>query len=54
MATPEQKVSQLIDAQLRAAGWMVQDRGEMNLGAGLGIAVREYSAPAARATTCCS
>ena len=31
-----------IDAQLAAAGWLVQHRDEMNLGAGLGVAVREY------------
>lgn len=42
MATPEQKARQLIDAQLEGAGWIVQDRDEMNLGAGLGVAVREY------------
>jgi type I restriction enzyme, R subunit len=42
MATPEQKARTIIDAQLYAAGWIVQDRQEMNLGAGPGIAVREY------------
>lgn len=42
MATPEQKARVLIDAQLQAAGWIVQDRDEINLGAGLGVAVREY------------
>ncbi len=42
MATPEQKARELIDAQLGAAGWVVQDRDEMSLGAGLGVAVREY------------
>ena len=42
MATPEQKARQLIDAQLRAAGWAIQDRDEMSLGAGVGVAVREY------------
>jgi type I restriction enzyme, R subunit len=42
MATPEQKARQLIDAQLGAAGWVIQDRDEMNLGAGMGVAVREY------------
>jgi type I restriction enzyme R subunit len=31
----------LIDRQLRAAGWAVQDRAEMNLFAGPGVAVRE-------------
>lgn len=34
MATPEEKARQLIDAQLVAAGWVIQDRDEMNLGAG--------------------
>lgn len=42
MATPEQKAREIIDAQLVAAGWVVQDREEMSLGAGLGVAVREY------------
>lgn len=42
MATPEQKSRAIIDAQLRAAGWVVQDREDMSLGAGLGVAVREY------------
>ena len=42
MATPEQQARQLIDVQLEAAGWVIQDRDEMNLGAGLGVAVREY------------
>jgi type I restriction enzyme R subunit len=41
-ATPEQRARALIDAQLIAAGWVIQDRDEMNLGAGLGVAVREY------------
>jgi type I restriction enzyme R subunit len=42
MATPEQRARQLIDAQLEGAGGVIQDRDEMNLGAGLGVAVREY------------
>lgn len=42
MATPEQKAREQIDVQLTAAGWIIQDRDEMGLGAGLGIAVREY------------
>ena len=42
MAKPEERARQLIDAQLRAAGWVIQDRDEMNLGAGVGVAVREY------------
>ncbi len=32
----------MIDAQLAASGWLVQDRGAMNRSAGLGVAVREY------------
>ena len=32
----------MIDAQLAAAGWAVQDRGAVNRNAGLGVAVREY------------
>lgn len=42
MAKPEERARQLIDAQLVAAGWVIQDRDELNLGAGLGVAVREY------------
>lgn len=42
MATPEQKARLLIDAQLEAAGWVIQDREDMNLGAALGVVVREY------------
>ena len=30
---------------LTAAGWVVQDRAELNLGASLGVAVREYPLP---------
>lgn len=41
-ATPEQIVRQTIDANLRAAGWIVQDRAEANLHAGRGVAVREF------------
>ena len=32
----------MIDAKLEAAGWIVQDMKQLNLGAGPGIAVREY------------
>ncbi|MDO7877738.1 type I restriction-modification enzyme R subunit C-terminal domain-containing protein [Hymenobacter sp. ASUV-10] len=42
MLTPEQHARQLIDAQLAAAGWAVQDAKQVNLGAGPGVAVREY------------
>jgi type I restriction enzyme R subunit len=37
----EQRARVLIDSQLVAAGWRVQDRAEMNLFAGSGVAVRE-------------
>ena len=39
---PEQKARQNIDRLLTAAGWVIQDREQMNRGASLGIAVREY------------
>jgi len=39
---PEDKARSLIDRQLGACGWLIQSRGEMNLGAGLGVAVREF------------
>lgn len=42
MPTPEEKARQLIDAQLVAAGWHVQDRDQTNIGASLGVAVREF------------
>ncbi|MGY1640751.1 DEAD/DEAH box helicase family protein [Geodermatophilus sp. SYSU D00703] len=37
----EQRARVLIDEQLTAAGWVVQDRKDMNLFAGRGVAVRE-------------
>lgn len=40
--TPEIKARQLIDQKLEAAGWVVQDQKALNLGAGQGVAVREY------------
>ncbi|GJM43219.1 MAG: type III restriction endonuclease subunit R [Gemmatimonadota bacterium] len=39
---PEARARENIDAQLAAAGWLVQDRAEMNLVAGPGVAVREF------------
>jgi type I restriction enzyme, R subunit len=41
--TPEQKSRQRIDQQLEQCGWIVQDFAEMNISAGLGVAVREFS-----------
>jgi hypothetical protein len=39
--TPEARARRVIDAALANAGWLVQDRAEVNLHAGPGIAVRE-------------
>lgn len=40
--TPEEKARRDIDSQLVQTGWVVQDRDEMNIWAGLGVAVREF------------
>src|SRR6185437_14986077 len=40
--TPEQKARREIDAKLTASGWLVQDREDLDLTAGRGIAVREF------------
>ena len=40
--TPEQRARRAIDADLAAAGWLVQDRADLDLTAGRGIAVREF------------
>jgi len=40
--TPEQQAREQIDAQLKAAGWDVQNASRLNLGASLGVAVREF------------
>jgi type I restriction enzyme R subunit len=39
---PEEKARQNIDHLLGAAGWEVQDISELNLGASLGVAIREF------------
>lgn len=39
---PEQVARDHIDKQLLACGWLIQDKSKINLGAGTGIAVREY------------
>ena len=43
MPTPEAAARENIDAALQRAGWHVQDFTELNLAAGLGVAVREFS-----------
>jgi type I restriction enzyme, R subunit len=40
--TPETKARQQIDRKLRQAGWVIQDMKDINLSAGIGVAVREY------------
>ena len=40
--TPEQKAREIIDKKLEQSGWIVQDRKQLNLFAGLGVAVREF------------
>ena len=46
MAVPNQDPEQLardkIDQLLKESGWIVQNKNEINLGAGLGVAIREY------------
>ncbi len=40
--TPEQLARQRIDVSLTTAGWAVQSRDEINLGAARGVAIREF------------
>lgn len=40
--TPEAKAREQIDQKLESAGWIIQDMKQVNLGAGVGVAVREY------------
>jgi len=46
MPTPEELARQKIDGLLIKAGWVIQDVKALNLGAGFGVAVREF--PTAR------
>ncbi len=39
---PEERARETIDEMLRQSGWIVQDRDQLNLGAGQGVAVREF------------
>ncbi|MBK7647443.1 MAG: DEAD/DEAH box helicase family protein [Betaproteobacteria bacterium] len=43
---PEQQARDRIDAQLRAAGWVVQAKNKVNFGAATGVAVREWQTDA--------
>ncbi len=40
--TPEQIARDNIDRQLSDCGWIIQNKKQINLTAGLGVAVREY------------
>jgi len=40
--TPEQKARDNIDKMLRASGWRIQNKKNIDFSAGLGIAIREY------------
>ena len=39
---PEDRSRVVLDEQLAACGWLVQSRDGLNLGAGSGVAVREF------------
>jgi len=39
---PEEQARRQIDKMLEESGWVIQDYGALNLGAGFGIAVREF------------
>lgn len=39
---PEQIARDYIDKQLLSCGWLIQDKSKINLGAGLGVAIKEY------------
>lgn len=40
---PEQQARDVIDRQLLACGWVIQNKDQINLAAGFGVAIREYS-----------
>lgn len=40
--TPEEKARVEIDEMLEQAGWVVQDRSELNIRASMGVAIREF------------
>lgn len=42
LPTPEALARESIDRALTDAGWVVQDMAALNLGAGRGVAVREF------------
>lgn len=40
--TPEAKARQIIDKKLIQSGWIIQNLRQINLSAGVGVAVREF------------
>ena len=50
--TPEAKARAEIDEKLQQAGWLIQDFKQLNLGASIGIAVREYPTDTGPAELC--
>lgn len=40
--TPEAQARSRIDARLEQTGWVIQDMKQLDLGAGPGVAVRDY------------
>jgi len=42
MPTPEEQAREIIDQKLTAAGWVVQNFKQLNLGDETGAAVREF------------
>ena len=40
--SPEQQARDHIDKQLIASGWIIQNKSQINLSEGIGVAVREY------------
>ena len=47
--TPEDEARAEIDRKLAESGWVVQDRGAMNIAAGPGVAIREFPLPVGEA-----
>lgn len=47
--TPEEKARREIDRQLGLCGWIVQDRRDLNISAGPGVAIREFPLPVGEA-----
>ena|ERR1035438_1206096 len=41
--TPEEKARESIDGMLVSAGWLIQHRADANIGAGSGVAIREFA-----------